>query len=150
MVPRSHIIIMSIILNSLVSHSRNSCWKDISEEMFKAEVVVLAKVKNVSSDSEIQIRISKVIKDREERQIIKPKKKMIVTQRLGACRHQIKPNKKYIFVLSSTDSGWEVLVRPLRPSRKIKKISQNLFCERCGEGPIIRSVAEDKGVKLYR
>ena len=119
--------------------------------MFKAEAVVLARVKNVSSDGEMIVRISKVIKAGQGREMIKPKRKLIVRQPPGLCRKsQVRPKKKYIFVFSVGKSGWELVLRPLRPSKRIKKITQNLFCASCGRGPIIKSVSESRGVKIYR
>ena len=73
----SHIILL--LLQVLACYSDKLCRKDISDEMFKADLVVLARVKNVSSDAEIQIRISKVIKENQEGQVIEPKKKILVT-----------------------------------------------------------------------
>ena len=145
----SHIILF--LLQVLACYSDKLCRKDISDEMFKADLVVLARVKNVSSDAEIQIRISKVIKENQEGQVIEPKKKILVTLGLGeSCRPQLRPRAKYIFVLSGTGSGWEVQVRPLRPSKKVKRMTQNLFCPGCGAGPRMREVTEERGVKLYR
>ena len=145
-------IIFLLISNSLiVSYSKNFCQKDISEEMFKAELVVLAKVKNVSSDAEILIRISKVIKDTEGSQIMKPKKKITVRPGEGSCTaDNLKQGRKYIFALSVTPSGWQLRVRPLRSSKRVKRISQNLFCQRCGAGPVIKQVSGDRGVKMFR
>ena len=144
-------ILALLLLTSSVCQANSSCGRDISEEMFRAEIVVLARVKKVSGDGEMVIRISKVIKDGEEREMIKPKKKLIVRQPLGLCRRsQVRSKKKYIFVFSAGKSNWELVLRPLRPSKRIKKITQNLFCASCGRGPIIKSVSESRGVKIYR
>ena len=144
-------IIFILALTSSLGHAATSCGRDVSEEMFRAEIVVLARVKAVSPDGEMTLRVSKVIKAGHEREIIKPKKKLIVRQPLGLCRRsQVRPKKKYIFVFSAGKSNWELVLRPLRPSKRIKKITQNLFCASCGRGPIIKSVSESRGVKIYR
>ena len=145
------LIIFVLALTSNLCQAATSCGRDVSEEMFKAELVVLARVKEVSPDGEMVVRVSKVIKAGQEGEIIKPKKKLIVRQPRGLCkRSQVKPKRKYIFVLSAGKSGWELLLRPLRPSKRIKKITQNLFCSGCGNAPLIKSVSESRGVKIYR
>ena len=151
---REIIFILALLtssLSSLSSHADSSCGKDISEEMFRAELVVLARVKKVSSEAEMMIRISKVIKNGQDREIIKPKKKLSVRQPLGLCRRsQVRPKKKYIFVFSAGKSGWELALRPLRPSKRVKKITQSLFCASCGKAPLIKPVSESRAVKIYR
>ena len=143
------IFLLALICN--FCQAATSCGRDISEEMFKAELVVLARIKKVSSEGEMIVRVSKVIKAGYEGGIIKPKKKLIVRQPRGLCkRSQVKPKRKYIFVLSAGNSGWELVLRPLRPSKRIKKMTQNMFCAGCGAAPLIKSVSESRGVKIYR
>ena len=147
--PTLIILLLTLVLR--VCDAASSCGRDISEEMFRADLVVLARLKKATSDGEMTVRVSKVIKAGRDREIIKPKKKLIVRQPLGLCqRSQVKPNKKYIFVFSAGTSGWELVLRPQRPSRRIKKITQNLFCASCGTAPVIKSVSESRGVKIYR
>ena len=147
--PTLILLLLTLALVLRLCDAARSCGRDISEEMFRADLVVLARLKKATSDGEMTVRVSKVIKTGPE--IIKPKKKLIVRQPLGLCqRSQVKPNKKYIFVFSAGTSGWELVLRPQRPSRRIKKITQNLFCASCGTAPVIKSVSESRGVKIYR
>ena len=127
------------------------CAQDMSEVMFQASTLVLAKVKRIRtkhSVSLLEIRISKVIKSNPEYPI-KQRKKVNVLHEHKFCK-PIKAKRKYVFSLSYKDSKWHLECRPVTASKKIKKIMQNLFCAQCGKGPTVRAISSTMNVKIHR
>ena len=146
------LVLLVINLTSVCSYARDSfCSQDISEAMFRAGTVVLAKVKSVkksSSGTMLSIRISKVIKSDLSIQI-KPKKKLLVQHKFPLCR-PVKVSRKYIFSLSSSPGGWKADCRPYSTSKKVRRVMQHLFCPQCGRGPAIKQVSTKMNVKMNR
>ena len=127
------------------------CSQDLSETMFLASTVVLAKVKTIKTRgavSLLDIRISKVIKT-DPGYPIKKKKKLKVHHSAKFCK-PIKVKKKYIFSLSYTGGYWSTECRPVTASKKIKKMMQNLFCTKCGKGPTVKAISNTATVKINR
>ena len=127
------------------------CSKDLSEAMFLASTVVLAKVKTMKTrgaGSLLDIRISKVIKT-DLSYPVKKKKKLKIHHRNKFCK-PIKVNKKYIFSMSYTGGYWSVECQPVAASKKIKNMVQNLFCTKCGKGPTVKAISNTATVKINR
>ena len=145
------LVLLVINLTTVFSSASDSfCSQDISEAMFKAGTVVLAKVKSVkisSSGTVLNIRISKVIKSDLSK--VKPKKKLQVQHKVPLCR-PVKVGRKYIFSLSNTPGGWMADCRPFPTSKKVRRVMQHLFCPQCGKGPAIKEVASKMNVKMNR
>ena len=121
------------------------CAQDMSEVMFKAHTVVLAKVKSIKtkgSGSLLDIRISKVIKSDPDNPV-QTKIKLKVHHKHKFCK-PVKVKRKYIFSLLYSGGKWQVECRPVTASKKIKKMMQHLFCEQCGKGPTVRAISNVK------
>ena len=144
-------IICSVHVLCVDMNQTQFCSQDLSEAMFMASTVVLAKVKSVKtrgSEILLDIRISKVIKA-DANFPVKKKKKLKVHHKAKFCK-PIKVKKKYIFSLHYTAGYWNVECRPVTASKKIKKMMQNLFCTKCGKGPTVKAIKNTSTVKINR
>ena len=127
------------------------CAQDMSETLYLANTVVLAKVKSIKSKdsgSLLEIRVSKVIKS-DPGYPVNRKKKLKVHHKVKFCK-PVKVKRKYIFSLAFKGGKWYVECRPVTASKKVKKMMQNLFCEQCGKGPTVRAISDTMNVKLHR
>ena len=132
-----------------------SCEADISEVMYRSELVLLARLKQVhlAADTlKYHVSVSKVFKDVSNR--LRPKQKLTVVQIPTLCNNSsaqdVQENKKYIFSLSTVNKALTLQASPQNASKKLKRILKNLLCEGCGHGPIIKPPRRSVGVEMYR
>ena len=146
------ILVIPLICTITSSKRNNYCKQDLSEAMFKSDLVILAKVKDIAAKSDetvLTVRLSKVIKVRDKTSM-KGLKKVKIYHPNKLCR-KIKEKRKYIFCLSLSKEGrWQADCSPTSASKKVKRIMQHLFCEQCGKGPTLKSVPDVMNVKINR
>ena len=132
-----------------------SCEADISEVMYRSELVLLARLKKVHQAAgtlKYHVSVSKVFKDVSNQ--LRPKQKLTVVQTPTLCNNSsaqdVQENKKYIFSLSTVNKVLTLQSPPQNASRKLKRILKKLLCEGCGHGPIIKPPRRSVGVEMYR
>ena len=147
----TYILLVSTVTHVISLNQSSYCAQDMSEAMFQASTVVLAKVKTIkrtSSGMDLNIRISKVIKS-DLGNPVKPKMKLKVHHKHQFCK-PVKVKRKYIFSLQYSVGKWHVECRPVTASKKIKRMMQHLFCEQCGKGPSVKEISNKNNVKINR
>ena len=132
-----------------------SCDADISEVLYRSELVLLARLKQLHrtpATLKYLVSVSKVFKDVNNR--LRPKQKLTVVQTPTLCNNSsaqdIQENQKYIFSLSTVNKVLTLQASPQNASKKLKRILKNLLCEGCGHGPIIKPPRRSVGVEMYR
>ena len=146
-----YFLLLTTLSQVLSLNQTSYCSQDLSEAMFRASTVVLAKVKRIKSSSSghvLDIRISKVIKS-DPSHPLKPKKKLRVQHQHQFCK-PVKVRRKYIFLLDQSGEAWRVGCRPVTASKKIRRMMQHLFCDQCGRGPAVKAIGSTMNVKINR
>ena len=148
------ITVLSMSASALAGQGQ-SCEADISEVMYRSELVLLARLKQVHRATDTlkyHVSVSKVFKDVSNQ--LRPKQKLTVVQIPTLCNNSsaqdVQENKKYIFSLSTVNKVLTLQASPQNASKKLKRILKNLLCEGCGHGPIIKPPRRSVGVEMYR
>ena len=149
--------VLSMSVSALAGQEQleQSCDADISEVLYRSELVLLARLKQLHrtpATLKYLVSVSKVFKDVNNR--LRPKQKLTVVQTPTLCNNSsaqdVQENKKYIFSLSTVNKVLTLQASPQNASKKLKRILKNLLCEGCGHGPIIKPPRRSVGVEMYR
>ena len=155
--PRQSVLVFTVLSMSVIAGKGQgqSCEADISEVMYRSELVLLARLKQVhlaAGTLKYHVSVSKVFKDVSNQ--LRPKQKLTVVQTPTLCNNSsaqdVQENKKYIFSLSTVNKVLTLQASPQNASKKLKKILKKLLCEGCGHGPIIKPPRRSVGVEMYR
>ena len=147
-------ILLSLFSSLMLSKgiSNLSCEvQDFSEAMFIGDIIVKAKLKKIEQvvigDDEytkFKLSVSKIYKNNTSANL--PKRLFV-----ESCVKNLEVNKKYIFILRSfSNIVYEVISRPIKPSKKVSRIIRNIICDECGQGPKIKPLPNHLSVKIYR
>ena len=125
--------------------------QDLSEAMFIGDIIVKAKLKKIEQVvigdddyTKFKLSVSKIYKNNTSANL--PKRLFV-----ESCVKNLEVNKKYIFILRSfSNIVYEVISRPIKPSKKVSRIIRNIICDKCGQGPKIKPLPNHLSVKIYR
>ena len=155
--PRQSVLVFTVLSMSVIAGKGQgqSCEADISEVMYRSELVLLARLKQVhlaAGTLKYHVSVSKVFKDVSNQ--LRPKQKLTVVQTPTLCNNSsaqdVQENKKYIFSLSTVNKVLTLQAPPQNASKKLKRILKKLLCDGCGHGPIIKPPRRSVGVEMYR
>jgi len=149
--------------NSTASGS-HFCDRDRGEILFKAQAVILARVKSLTAkdrSTEVMVKVAQVWKEREQGLIL-PKEQLLLKFEPTVCR-RLKKGKKYVFSLDPQRAGdvhsgeliektsngevWKPSGPPMSHSSRVKQIRAGLLCANCNPAPVLRQTKPKIAVK---
>ena len=131
--------------------NESKCDGDLSEALFEADAILLARVKRVTKSKKIvkyKISVSKIFKDVD--QAFQKRQRLSIVQDTNSCESYAKANTKRLLVLKKINGKVTLIISPQRPGRNIQKLIKNLVCKGCDKGPVIHPLAKEISVKIYR
>ena len=131
--------------------SESKCDGDLSEALYQADAILLARIKKVTRQKSIvkyKISVSKVLKDANQE--FQKRQRLVITQEIDPCESFAKVNSKRLLVVKIIEGKATLNISPQKPARKIQKLIKNLVCKGCDTGPVLHQLTKEISVKIYR